>query len=68
MEIYHSKIPYEYFVTTGEGSSNYGPKGDPFEAGSYDAALNEAKIDLIDSSKRVFELLSIGGNILYGTI
>ncbi len=42
--IIQSRIPFEYFFTTGKGQSNYGGKGDPFEAGSYDAALNMAKI------------------------
>jgi arginine decarboxylase len=40
-----SRIPHEYFFTSGKGQSSYGGKGDPFEAGSYDAALNMAKIE-----------------------
>ena len=43
--IIQSRIPYEYFFTTGRGQSDYGGKGDPYEAGSYDAALNMAKIE-----------------------
>ena len=39
-----NKIPMEYFYTKGKGESDYGGKGLPFEAGSYDAALNMAKI------------------------
>jgi len=39
-----NKIPVEYFYTKGKGESDYGGKGLPFEAGSYDAALNMAKI------------------------
>ena len=39
-----NRIPIEYFYTSGKGQSNYGGKGLPFEAGAYDAALNEAKI------------------------
>lgn len=40
-----NKIPAEYFYTKGHGQSNYGGKGQPYEAGSYDAALNMAKIE-----------------------
>lgn len=39
-----NKVPVEYFYTKGKGQSDYGGKGLPFEAGSYDAALNMAKI------------------------
>jgi arginine decarboxylase len=42
--ITQSRIPHKYFFTTGKGQSNYGGKGDPYEAGSYDTALNMAKI------------------------
>ena len=40
-----NRIPIEYFYTSGKGQSDYGGKGLPFEAGAYDAALNEAKIE-----------------------
>ena len=39
-----NRIPLEYFYTSGKGQSDYGGKGLPFEAGAYDAALTEAKI------------------------
>ena len=44
MSIIGNKIPLKYFLTQGKGESDYGGKGDPFEAGSYDAALNAAGI------------------------
>jgi arginine decarboxylase len=40
-----NKIPHKYFYTKGSGESNYGGKGLPYEAGSYDAALTKAKIE-----------------------
>ena len=40
-----NRIPIEYFYTAGKGQSDYGGKGLPFEAGAYDAALTEAKIE-----------------------
>ncbi len=40
-----SKIPYEYFLTSGAGESDAGSKGLPFETGSYDAALAAAGIE-----------------------
>ena len=40
-----NKIPHKYFYTKGSGESNYGGKGLPYEAGSYDAALNKARIE-----------------------
>lgn len=39
-----NRIPYEYFVTTGQGESDAGSEGLPYETGSYDAALNDAGI------------------------
>lgn len=40
-----NKYPIEYFFTKGHGESDYGGKGIPFEAGSYDSALNMAGIE-----------------------
>ena len=44
MTIIGNKVPFRYFLTKGKGESNYGGKGDPYEAGSYDGALNDAGI------------------------
>jgi arginine decarboxylase len=40
-----NRLPHEYFLTTGNGESNAGSKGLPYETGSYDAALNSAGIE-----------------------
>jgi arginine decarboxylase len=40
-----NRLPFQYFFSTGAGESDYGGKGNPYEAGSYDGALNEAGIE-----------------------
>lgn len=40
-----NRVPYEYFITSGSGSSNVGSEGLPYETGSYDQALTEAGIE-----------------------
>lgn len=39
-----NRVPYEYFITSGSGCSNFGSKGLPYETGSYDEALTQAGI------------------------
>ena len=39
-----NRIPKDYFVTAGKGDTDIGPGDDPWETGSYDLALMEAKI------------------------
>jgi pyruvoyl-dependent arginine decarboxylase len=40
-----NRVPYEYFITSGSGSSNVGSEGLPYETGSYDQALTKAGIE-----------------------
>ena len=40
-----NRVPYEYFITSGAGSSNVGSEGLPYETGSYDEALTKAGIE-----------------------
>lgn len=40
-----NRIPKDYFVTTGKGDTDIGPGDDPWETGSYDLALMDAKIE-----------------------
>ena len=40
-----NRVPLKFYVTTGEGESDAGSKGLPYETGSYDAALNDARIE-----------------------
>ena len=44
MIILGNRVPYEYFMTKGNGESDAGSEGLPYETGSYDAALFEAGI------------------------
>jgi len=40
------RIPSKFFCTKGSGESDFGSgSGDPYEAGSYDSALNKAGIE-----------------------
>lgn len=39
------RIPFEFMATTGGGESDYGPGKDHFETGSYDLALEDARIE-----------------------
>jgi arginine decarboxylase len=39
-----NRIPYEYFITSGNGESDAGSEGLKYETGSYDAALTKAGI------------------------
>ena len=43
-EVFGNRIPKEYFVTSGQGDTDIGPGDDPWETGSYDLALMDAKI------------------------
>ena len=43
--VFGNRIPEKYFVTTGQGETDFGPGDDPWETGSYDLALMEAKIE-----------------------
>ena len=43
--VYGCRIPKEYFVTSGRGDTDLGPGEDPWETGSYDLALMDAKIE-----------------------
>lgn len=43
-EVFGNRIPKDYFVTAGQGDTDIGPGDDPWETGSYDLALMEAKI------------------------
>lgn len=43
--VYGNRIPKEYFVTQGKGDTDIGPGDDPWETGSYDLALMDAKIE-----------------------
>lgn len=43
-EVFGNRIPKDYFVTAGKGDTDIGPGDDPWETGSYDLALMEAKI------------------------
>jgi pyruvoyl-dependent arginine decarboxylase len=40
-----NRVPYEYFITSGSGTSNVGSEGLPYETGSYDQALTKAGIE-----------------------
>ncbi len=40
-----NRVPYRYFLASGQGESDAGSKGLPAETGSYDAALNSAGIE-----------------------
>lgn len=40
-----NRIPKDYFVTSGRGDTDIGPGEDPWETGSYDLALMDAKIE-----------------------
>lgn len=40
-----NRIPLEYFVASGKGDTDVGPGDDPWETGSYDLALQDAKIE-----------------------
>jgi arginine decarboxylase len=44
-EVFGNRIPKEYFVTSGKGDTDIGPGDDPWETGSYDLALMDAKIE-----------------------
>lgn len=43
--VFGNRIPKDYFVTSGVGDTDIGPGQDPWETGSYDLALLEAKIE-----------------------
>ena len=43
-EVFGNRIPKDYFVTAGQGDTDIGPGDDPWETGSYDLALMEARI------------------------
>ncbi len=43
--VYGCRIPAEYFVTSGRGDTDIGSGEDPWETGSYDLALMDAKIE-----------------------
>jgi len=40
-----NRIPKDYFVTSGKGQTDIGPGDDPWETGSYDLALMDARIE-----------------------
>ena len=43
-KVFGNRIPKDYFVTAGRGDTDIGPGDDPWETGSYDLALMDAKI------------------------
>lgn len=43
--IFGTRIPKDYFVTTGVGETDLGGGVDPWETGSYDMALTDAEIE-----------------------
>src|SRR5665811_2496645 len=43
-----NRIPKDYFVTSGKGQTDIGPGDDPWETGSYDLALMDARIENIN--------------------
>lgn len=43
--VYGTRIPKDYFTTTGSGETDLGQGIDPWETGSYDLALMDAKIE-----------------------
>ena len=43
-KVFGNRIPKDYFVTAGMGDTDIGPGDDPWETGSYDLALMDAKI------------------------
>ncbi len=43
--VFGNRIPKDYFVSSGHGDTDIGPGDDPWETGSYDLALMEAKIE-----------------------
>lgn len=45
VRIVGNRIPLQYFVTSGKGDTDVGPGDDPWETGSYDLALQQAKIE-----------------------
>lgn len=44
-KVFGNRIPKHYFVTSGQGDTDIGPGDDPWETGSYDMALMDAKIE-----------------------
>jgi len=43
-KVFGNRIPKDYFVTAGKGDTDIGPGDDPWETGSYDLALMDARI------------------------